>query len=30
MTDADHDIPTGKLISVSEIINDSILLVNEQ
>lgn len=30
MTDADHDIPNGKLISVSEIINDSILLVNEK
>ncbi len=30
MTDSDHDIPNGKLITVSEIINDSILLVNEK
>ena len=30
MTDADHDIPTGKMVSVSAIINDSILLVNEK
>lgn len=29
MTDLDHDIPTGKLITVSKIINDNILLVTE-
>ena len=29
MTDNDHDIPTGKLIKVSQIINDNILLVTE-
>jgi len=29
MTDHDHDIPTGKLITVSKIINDNILLVRE-
>lgn len=29
MTDHDQDIPTGKLITVSKIINDNILLVTE-
>jgi hypothetical protein len=29
MTDHDRDIPTGKLITVSKIINDNILLVTE-
>ena len=29
MTDNDHDIPTGKLIKVSKVINDNILLVTE-
>jgi len=30
MTDSDHDIPTGRLIKVSEIINNNILLVDEK
>lgn len=29
MTDNDHDIPTGKLVTVIEIVSDNILLVNE-
>jgi fucose 4-O-acetylase-like acetyltransferase len=29
MTDLDRDIPTGKLVTVSKIINDNILLVTE-
>lgn len=29
MTDNDHDIPTGKLVIVTEIVSDNILLVNE-
>jgi hypothetical protein len=30
MTDSEQDIPTGKLISVSKILNENILLVNEK
>ncbi len=29
MTDSDHEIPSGKLIKVSKVINDNILLVTE-
>ena len=30
MTDADHPIATGKLVSVSDVVNESILIVNEK